>query len=392
MMLFSYLLLLLFCGFTATLADAKETATNFNESRSRVSVLRREQAVARTTPIVTASRRGDITCKYGDADCNMCAKEVEKQYYGAFDGAGMDWRTLKWHFSYGATYPPANDKPTAGGIASNVIYNHIQGFVRTNNDTIPYAATHNNNQGARGGFFFTKTGRTRNYLYSMHLSNSYHPYSVAEIGQFVVSAEGSDLRFFDLRSIASPQNVRKSVPGLKVGGGLALARLADGAHLLVASSPGAHESGQRYTDFYRMDGPLTGPTTVTLLSRVAYSQPLSWSETFQYSENLSLITECDTGRLYTIHTSGEEDVTDLTDPQGYWRLSRVDWDANGKPMLTTLAARKQDSNFENCHHRSTATVHVASNNKLGFYCHERNVVKAWWDTSDYFSFLYGTPK
>jgi hypothetical protein len=317
----------------------------------------------------------------------MCADDVEATFRAAFESGGMSWDTFKWHFRYDKGYKPTGKKPTSGGIASS-LKNHIQGFVRTNNDTMKYAASHSNSAGHKGGYYFTKK-TNRNDLSVMQLSNTDHPYSVAELGQYVVSAEDEDVRFFDLRKIEAAQNVVSWVPGLDAGGGMAMGRLADGAHILVSSFPGGRSSGTRYTDFYRWEGPLTAPTDVTRLARVPYSQPSSWSGNYKYSDNLSLITECGSGRLYTIHTSGDEKIVNS---KGYWRLSRVDWDAGGVPTLKTLSAKTQSQRLNSCHLRSSGTVHVNGAHDLQFICHERNVVKILWEKSDYFSFKFGTPK
>lgn len=77
--------------------------------------------------------------------------------------------------------------------------------------------------------------------------------------------------------------------------------------------------------------------------------------------------------------------------KGYWRLSRVDWDSNGKPTLKTLHGRSQDQNLNSCHLRSSGTVHVNKSNGLEFFCHERNVIEGLFEDADYFSFKFGTP-
>lgn len=345
-----------------------------------------------TPPQSPASQRGDDKCKYGAEDCNVCADDVEEQFFSAFDGAGMDWKSWKWHFKYNRRYQPSNSK--ARRVLDAGRREHVQGFVRTNNETIQYAMSHSAKSNSQGGFFFIKHDG-KNSLYAMHRSNIAHPLSVAEIGQYVISSEDSDIRVFDLRRIKSPQDIRFQVEGLNTGGGLSMAKLADGSHLLVSSFKGSQNDPgiTRNTDFHRLEGPISSPTDILHLGRVPYSQPSSWSGNYQYSDNLSLITECGTGHLYTIHTSGEgDDWRDVVDPDGYWRLSRVDWDENGNPVLTTLAGRTQDSDYSDCHHRSSATVHVSKDNQLDFFCHERSVSKTFWEDEEYYGFRYGQPK
>jgi hypothetical protein len=89
-----------------------------------------------------------------------------------------------------------------------------------------------------------------------------------------------------------------------------------------------------------------------------------------YSENLSLVTECGTGHLYTIHTTGQY----LLNGDGYWRLSRVE-SGTKEPRLQHIGMAKQSQDTGDCHHRSSATVHVNKSGELEFLCTERSVLK-----------------
>jgi hypothetical protein len=102
-----------------------------------------------------------------------------------------------------------------------------------------------------------------------------------------------------------------------------------------------------------------------------------------YSENLSVVTECGTGRLYTIHTTGQYLLTG----DGYWRLSRVESDEDG-PRLKLVSIAKQSQDSGDCHHRSSATVHVNKSGELEFLCTERNVLKR--NPTGTFNFKEGT--
>lgn len=344
-----------------------------------------------TLPPPPSSIRGYTKCKYGDVDCNMCVHDVEGSFERAFEDDGMGWKNWRWHLYYNNEYRPANKGPKSGGIAGWFEW-HIQGFARTNNETIRYAASHSNSKSKNGGYYFIKKD-DRNSLYAMHLAQTDHPNSVAEIGQYVVTAgDGTDdVRFFDLRKIRSPQDVRRNVPGIDTGGGLGMARLADGAYMLVANTYGEIPK-HRYAQFYRWEGPLTKPTSVKLLASSPYSQPSHWTEDFEGSDNLSLITECGTGRLYTIHASGDSNWHEFVS-RGHWRLSRVDWDEKaGKPVLKTLDGYKVSQDKRNCHLRSAGTVHATRNHKLEFYCHERNLVHGGILSHDEFFFKLGQPR
>ena len=73
---------------------------------------------------------GNTTCQAGDADCNVCAPDVEGQFRGAFGDPGLDWSEKPWRFSWDRRYPPYDIQPT-DDFASGVAH-HIQGFIRTN--------------------------------------------------------------------------------------------------------------------------------------------------------------------------------------------------------------------------------------------------------------------
>jgi len=96
--------------------------------------------------------------------------------------------------------------------------------------------------------------------------------------------------------------------------------------------------------------------------------PLNRKQPFAYSENLSVVTECGTGDLYTVHTTGTYALTGT----GYWRLSRIEG-TGAEPRLAHIAIREQPQREGSCHHRSSATVGVDPNGKLEFLCSERTV-------------------
>jgi hypothetical protein len=352
------------------------------------------EVLAQSEAELAATPMGATDCRYGDADCNVCANDVQTQFFAAFDDDALDWKTWKWHFHFNDRIVPDDDEP--GDVLATGFSNHVQGFVRTNNDDIRYAVSHDADSGDNGAFFFIQRGPERNTLKAMHRSSVAHPVSVFEIGQYVGSAEGPKMRMFDVRRITSDQNYSWGVgiAGANTeigGGGLGMAKLEDGAHLLVVSGKGGDkdpDTSPRRTKFFRVEGPLTRPTRVTPKGDVVYSQNPDWSGDYRFSDNLSVITECGTGRLYTIHVAGEESLNG----KGYWRLSRVDGTADGGYTLKTLAGRWQSQDNDNCWLRGGASAHVNKAHDIELYCHERKAVKAPFENDDYMTFKWGGPK
>jgi hypothetical protein len=128
----------------------------------------------------------------------------------------------------------------------------------------------------------------------------------------------------------------------------------------------------RYTRFYRLVGKLPAyPQDVQFIGEWKHGNLSESPNTpMAYSENLSVVTECGTGHLYTIHTTGQY----LLNGDGYWRLSRIESSPKG-PRLQHISIEKQSQDTGDCHHRSSATVHVNKSGELEFLCTERSVLK-----------------
>ena len=347
--------------------------------------------IAVVVPLIVM--KGDLNCKYGDVDCNRCANNVPGQFRAAFEkgfGGGS------WTFSGETKYPPDNMQPEDAfnpwddGLSSK----HIQGLVHTNSDTYPYAGSHSHK--TRGSIFFIRSDKNGNKsLFSLHQSSVDHPSGVHVLGDGLYVAERDELRSFGVFSSIDNQNIRFTFPkidprkkGLQgAGGGLGLAKLADGGYLLVVSAPGdgfrlgttigglKQNMEPRYTRFYRIVGPdpghpekrKDGSLNITFLGEWKHEGISKYPDTpMAYSENLSVVTECGTGHIYTIHTTGQY----LIDGDGYWRLSRIDGGPDG-PRLHFVAMKKQSQSNSDCHHRSSATVHVNKSGELEFLCTER---------------------
>ncbi len=343
--------------------------------------------------------RGNLKCKYGDGDCNRCANDVVKQFRIAFEkGHKPIFNGGSWSFDGDRKYPPDNVKPE-DSFSPGRVGKHIQGLVRTNSSIYPYAGSHSHK--SKGSIFFITNKDGKNKLYSMHNSTGDHPGGVHVLGDGLFVPEGNILRWFSIdavnrvgfnqtNSFKIPENDKdKGLQG--GGGGIGLAKLGDGTYLLVVTAPGngfrlryglgakgAADDNMRarYTRFYRISGhdaghPDDSDKPVEFLGQYEHGHLSKSPETpMAYSENLSLVTECGTGHLYTIHTTGQYRMNG----DGYWRLSRVESGGEGgDPRLKHISIVKQEQDLDDCHHRSSATVHVNKSGQLEFLCSERRV-------------------
>lgn len=328
--------------------------------------------------------RGDTTCQFGDLDCNKCAINVEAQFSA---GMNQSWVKGSWVFSGKAKYPPNNLQPKN---EFQSIDKHIQGLVRTNSARYPYAGSHSHRK--KGSIFFvrnnkyTSSGNADNVLHSLHRSNKAHPSGVAVLGDGLFVAESGYLRWFGINAAGDSQNQRYMVPEMSTaGGGLGLAKLSDGTSLLIVSHHGGgfrkgitkkqrkENLEPRYTRFYKMAPDAFRPDQsggIHLLGKQTHNVETKPSRPYAYSENLSVVTECGTGSIYTVHTTGDWGLRG----DGYWRLSKLEGNLQ-TPHLVHKSTKRKNQHHEYCHHRSSATVHVNKNGKLEFLCSERAVTK-----------------
>ena len=86
-------------------------------------------------PATNRDKVGYIDCKYGGISCNMCAFDVEGQFRDIKAGGLDRFDKRSWSLAWGNTYGPSNVKP---GNIINDLSKHVQGFVRTNNDDLPF--------------------------------------------------------------------------------------------------------------------------------------------------------------------------------------------------------------------------------------------------------------
>ena len=340
--------------------------------------------------------KGASNCRQGSSDCNVCANNVEQQFKNAIQGQ-LNWKQKPWRFSWEKSYPPYQRTATSlfndhkknwVGIPDH----HVQGFIRTNSNRYPYAGSHSHAK-TGGIFIIEQMPDGKKYLKALHKSKHRHPSGVQVLGKYLLFGDGKDLRLINVDTPQATQRIQYKLPtkGLSkpsyrnFGGGVGMARLANGDYLVLSSVPGAQDSRPRFHRFYILKGNIEQPTSIKLLAESRAKNPTGWAKKFTYSENLSLITECKTGTLYTIHTTGDETGIKALIGNGYWRLSKLTGTAQ-HPQLTPIQGWKSSQNINDCHLRSTGTVYVNKQHKMEFYCHGYAKSKSRGKTSDKFRF------
>ena len=318
----------------------------------------------------TSLSNGDTTCRAGDPDCNVCAVNVEQQFQRAA-AQQISWSTQPWSFDWPKRYPPENLSPmdifnSAAGHKFGFPDAHVQGFVRTNSSKYPFAGSHSHK--TRGGIFVIENGRGGQSLTTLHSVSGRHPSGVHVIGKYLVYGVGNRLYFKDLNNPRRSADLSLPLPKPSFGGGLGVLKLNDDRHLIVTSGPGGQDNRPRFNRFYLLKSNNGIPSSIDFLNESATKKPAQWPSTLGYSENLSLITDCGSGDIYAIHTTGDEKGIGAIIGNGYWRLSKLVQDRE-MLGLTAVNAFTNKQNMQSCNVRAAATVHVNPAHKLEFYCH-----------------------
>ena len=345
-------------------------------------------AVSASVPAIVPPFRGHTACRAGDPDCNRCLEDVRGQFRRIKEGQ----RTRKrkpWRFEWGKSYGPDatkpfdafdEDSPLADG--ASLSHAHPQGFVRTNSSRLMYAGSHSQYEHSKPGTIFVVRQRAdgKKFLAYLHRTKSRHPSGVHVLGKFLVFGErdgGRDLlRVIDIDRAHVRQDIAHRMPTSDeklFGGGIGIARLAAGGWLLVATQPGDRDAERRrYHNFYKVTGNLERPADlrIELLREQTYVNPARFGgKERKWSENLSLVTECGTGDIYSIHSSGDGSGVDGLIGGGYWRLSKLVNTAAG-PALDPIDVYDVSQNAEDCHMRSAASAGVGPGGKLELLCHQ----------------------
>lgn len=315
--------------------------------------------------------KGDSRCRYGEADCNVCAVNVQQQFKMAA-AQRIRWSRSRWNFKWPQRYPPQNKSPMdifdGNPKFAGIPDGHIQGFVKTNSRLYPYAGSHSHKK--HGGVFVVKRGsQGNNYLASLHQTKSRHPSGVHTIGNYVAYGfNNNSIHFRDINSPNQSRVVSLPMPNTNFGGGLGIVRLSRDNHLIITTGPGGQDNRPRYNRFYHLKSINGVPSSIRFLNQSTTNKPAQWPSGFKFSENMSLITECGTGDIYAIHTSGDEKGLSALTGNGYWRLSKLVSRQNILG-LTAINGFTKRQNIKSCYARAAATVHVNPQNRLEFLCH-----------------------
>ena len=315
--------------------------------------------------------KGDTRCAFGQSDCNVCAANVQQQFQKAA-AKQINWSRKRWDFNWPQRYPPQNVRPfdVFDGdpkYALGIPNTHVQGFVRTNSNLYPYAGSHSHKR--TGGIFVIKQGANgKQFLSSLHQTTGRHPSGVQVIGRYLVYGEGNRLYFKDINSKNQDYDIQLTAPKARFGGGLGVIKLANNNHLLVVTGPGGQKPGLRFNRFYHLKSVNGRPVSLSYINESTTVKPQQWPNILAFSENLSLITECGTGDVYSVHTTGDEQGISAIAGKGYWRLSKLV--SNGKALgLKAVNAFTTGQDMKRCNVRASATVNVNAQNRLEFVCH-----------------------
>lgn len=334
---------------------------------------------------------GDTTCGPNERDCNVCARDVRQQFDRLFSGHRDDhhdtWE-LRWNTRY---WPDLMSPPDAFDDGNLVAHGHVQGFVRTGSPTYPYVGSYSDD--AHGSVFVVRADSAGNErLAYMHQSigQERHPSGVHALGHYVGVIERTryphehQLRFIDLDNpfgadiLHPPPNSHGFGTG---GGGIGLARLGRQRYLAVTTNPGGGGNDVRSSGVFVLDGSLeTG--RLTHLGTNAHQRPARWGQNYRTAENVSLITECETGQIYAVHVSGEP----LDGGSGHWRLERLEHGPTG-PVLRGLKAYTDWQNINRCFLRAAGTAYAGDDGIIDLYCHEYDMSHEAWETTENVDFV-----
>jgi hypothetical protein len=321
---------------------------------------------------------------------NRCVDNVETAFAAL---PGRPSGTMRYRSRGGSALPPDNAKLEPFGSFDH----HIQGITRFpvgfDNDRrwLAVSRAHLNN---RAGFFLVHlgdadgadgsqlllpgksypsnpvAGRETKFYYP--LTGTGHPGGMQAFGQFLALASESEtapsfIDFYDFRG--GPGAGRRlqrvllgstpSFPVARVIGGVAVARLKDGRFLMFVLGQDKKMEGW----FYVSNN--SNLTSTTQWLPVSHVKGTDWTE----YQNVSLVTECNSNRLYVVATGNPGYASDVFTGADRGDLFRLSATAAGGVAMTKVVSRTFASDDGFCTFRAAATVHADKNGKLILYCH-----------------------
>ncbi|HMJ15313.1 MAG TPA: hypothetical protein VK524_28050 [Polyangiaceae bacterium] len=356
----------------------------------------------------------DTMCSSGDLNCNVCATDVVAQFKHLSGedlppGAELSAEeNYEWSFDRNQSYPPSGSKPKNALEQAAVDY-HFQGFVRTNSSSVPFAGTYSHSD--TGSIFFVEVSGLK--LGALHDAWTGHPSGASVLGDFLLFGDYSShspraVRLIPVSDhleetmaqlLIPPFDVKGQLTEVQMGGGVGMVKLTSGGYMLISSGPGGptftsdekDDPKPRFSDFhYVRANPNAAGTAVSPLGTIlpasngaldltpfymgrwtqVYGEGAS-AKKYQYSENLTVISECETGDVYVMHASMLDPHKLIIQP-GYWRLSRVGWNGT-QPYLEQVDVFEQDQDWESCYIRSVGTAWVNPSHEIELYCHDYRV-------------------
>lgn len=330
---------------------------------------------------------GDVGCSPTERDCNVCANDVRRQIDRMFLEGRHTQTAGAWYFTWGARYLPSNLTPTEA-FEDSLRLGAAEGFVRTGHPDYPYVGSYSDEDDS-GTVFVTHPFDGVNELVRLHRSidSESSPSGVHALGHYVVVSERGKLRLLDLDDpsgegiVYDPADFPDTTWISGAHGGLGAARLHDGSYLISVTDPGGGGSASRHSTQWRLEGPLES-ATLSYLGAADHQLRPEWGTNYHTSENLSLITECETGQIYGVHVSGDV----WPHSTGHWRLERLEHGPSG-PVFRSLAVYQEWQNVYTCFLRAAGTAYADDDGRISIYCHQRDATKEPGETQDGMSFV-----
>lgn len=322
--------------------------------------------------------RGDTTCEYGDRYCNRCAYDVEAQFEQIVIDRDFVKSSGRWKYRATRNYEPSgwNGRELFDVLPSHG--SHVQGFVRAAS-TLPgqpvFFVTYGDSGGvghehasllaisgpSHGGP--SNTFINENLMYAFPATFD-HPGGMQALGEFVLTGiketdAGAYIEFRDIAAMPADEPVILRIrDGVHNASNVAAARLAGGGYAILTNESAGRND---YNLFYSPS--LEAPFLEEMWHGHIGATQSPYEVGFQ---NISMITECETGAIYVLGITTDSPLMDS------WALYRLDTvGAEGGPQLTYLSENYEDLDDVHCNVRAGASAFVSDAGELYLYCHEK---------------------
>lgn len=351
---------------------------------------------------------GDL-CAYGSQDCNTCANDVLGTW-NHLAQQGLGSMTLKRvPAATGSRAPYGDNLEAMDGVRS-----HFQGLTRFHvplaGKSLPghwFAHSMDGSPNLRGegprpdGLALSyrpldgSQPGSVDFYYAMNSPGS-HIGGIQSLGVYMFAAiddEGSttSIAMFDFSdpTLVRPYgpntggyNAPRRVKYLPIGGittrasSVGVARLFNGKYATVIQRR-ATEDAQSDWDLLEV----TSPTSDSYSNRVVRHSAANLSP--HGADNLALITECNTGRIYAVGATGPNNILPANGAN-IWTLLEIRVDTAGNPKLVYLDERSAPRyNADQCQVRGAATVYVDEDHRMVMACHEKLAGGNTWDWQEW---------